>query len=120
MEISEVRINMHKGGKVRAFAQVVFDGCFLVGDIRVIEGKEGTVYVAMPSRRLRSGSFRDIARPLNSETRKRLDEMILAEYERVVSERGSSGDGSGSSRTQQIADRLLGERYWTDEDGDEE
>ncbi len=120
MEISEVRINLNKGGKVKAFAQVVFDGCFLVGDVRVLEGKEGTVYVAMPSRRLRNGSFRDIAHPLNTETRKKLDEAILAEYERVVAERGGAPDGAGASRTQQISSRLLGEKYWTDEEGDDE
>ncbi len=120
MEISEVRINLNKGGKVKAFAQVVFDGCFLVGDIRVLEGKEGTIYVSMPSRRLRNGSFRDIAHPLNTDTRKRLDEAILAEYERVVAERGAGGDAGGSSRAQQITSRLLGEKYWTDEESDEE
>jgi len=120
MEISEVRINLNKSGKVKAFAQVVFDGCFLVGDIRVLEGKEGTIYVSMPSRRLRNGSFRDIAHPLNTDTRKHLDEVILAEYERVVAERGAGGDGSGGTRAQLITNRLLGEKYWTDEDGDEE
>jgi len=76
VNISEVRINVNKGGKVKAFAQVVIDGSFLVGDIRVLEGKEGTVYVAMPSRRLRNGSFRDIAHPLNTETRRHLDEAM--------------------------------------------
>ena len=121
MEITEVRINPSKGGKVRAFAQVVFDGCFLVGDVRIIEGKEGTVHVTMPSRRLRSGAFRDIAHPLNAETRRRLDDAILAEYQRVVAERGLSGDpAAGPTRSQQISNRLLGEKYWTDEELDEE
>lgn len=120
MEISEVRINLNKGGKVKAFAQVVFDGCFLVGDIRVLEGKEGTIYVSMPSRRLRNGSFRDIAHPLNTDTRKRLDEAILSEYERSVGDRGTNVDGGGASRAQQITNRLLGEKYWTDEESDEE
>ncbi len=120
MEISEVRINLNKGGKVKAFAQVVFDSCFLLGDIRVLEGKEGTVYVAMPSRRLRNGSFRDIAHPLNSETRKRLDEAILAEYEKTIAERGTPGDGNSATRSQQISNRFLGEKFWTDEESDEE
>ena len=97
MEISEVRINLNKGGKVKAFAQVIFDGCFLVGDIRVLEGKEGTVYVAMPSRRLRNGSFRDIAHPLNTDTRKRLDEAILSEFERVIAERGVTADAGAAT-----------------------
>ena len=121
MEISEVRINLNKGGKVKAFAQVIFDGCFLVGDIRVVEGKEGTVYVSMPSRRLRNGSFRDIAHPLNTDTRKRLDDAILAEYERVAGERGTSGETvAAATRSQQIANRLLGEKYWTNEEGEDE
>jgi stage V sporulation protein G len=121
MEISEVRINLNKGGKVKAFAQVIFDGCFLVGDIRVLEGKEGTVYVAMPARRLRNGSFREIAHPLNTDTRKQLDEAILSEYHRITDERGASGEsGPGTTRSQQIANRLLGEKYWTNEETEEE
>src|SRR5512136_1856547 len=122
MEISEVRISLNKGGKVKAFAQVVFDSCFLVGDIRVLEGKEGTVYVAMPSRRMRNGSFRDIAHPLNTDTRKRLDEAILGEYERITSERGATGEAgaAAATRSQQIANRLLGEKYWTNEEGEDE
>ncbi len=120
MEITEVRINMNKGGRVKAFAQIVLDGCFLVGDIRVLEGKEGTVVVAMPSRRMRNGSFRDVAHPLNSDTRRRMDEAILSEYNRVLAERGVPGDGSGSTRSQQIAGRLLGEKYWTEEEAEDE
>lgn len=119
MEITEVRVNPNKGGKVKAFVQVVFDGCFVVGDIRVLEGKEGTVHVAMPSRRLRNGAFRDIAHPLNGETRRRLDDTILCEYNRVVAERGGDAGGS-TTRSQQIASRLLGERFWTDEELEEE
>jgi stage V sporulation protein G len=121
MEITEVRISLNKGGKVKAFAQIVIDGSFLVGDIRVLEGKEGTVMLQMPSRRLRNGSFRDIAHPLNSDTRRRLEELVLAEYERVIAERGHPADTTVQpTRSQQIASRLLGERYWTDEDAEEE
>jgi stage V sporulation protein G len=121
MEISEVRVNLNRGGKVKAFAQVVFDSCFLVGDIRVLEGKEGTVYVAMPSRRLRNGSFRDIAHPLNTETRKKLDEAILSEYERVAAERGTGHEpGPSATRSQQIANRLLGDKYWTNEESEDD
>jgi len=119
MEISEVRVNLNKGGKVRAFAQVVFDGCFLVGDVRVLEGKEGTLYVAMPSRRLRNGSYRDIAHPLNADTRRRFDEAILKEYEKVIAEQGAPTDGN-HTRSQQIASRFLGEKYWTGEESDDE
>jgi stage V sporulation protein G len=121
MEITEVRINVNKSGKVKAFASIVLDGCFLVGDIRVLEGKEGTLTVAMPSRRLRNGSFRDVAHPLNTDTRRRLEEAILAEFQRVVDERGGTADAHASAtRGQQLASRFLGEKYWTEEDGEEE
>jgi stage V sporulation protein G len=121
MNVTEVRINLNRGGKVKAFAQIVVDGCFLLGDIRILEGKEGAIYVAMPSRRLRNGSFREIARALNSETRRRLDEVILGEYHKVLEERGIGEDGNnGGSRAQQLAGRFLGEKYWTDEDAEEE
>lgn len=114
MEITEVRINLNKGGKVRAFAQIVIDECFLLGDIRVLDGKDGITTVAMPSRRLRNGSFRDIAHPLNQETRRKLEEAILNEFNRVLAEQGDPN--GASSRTQQISARFLGEKYWTEED----
>jgi stage V sporulation protein G len=116
VEITEVRVTLNKGGKVKAFAQVVLDGCFLVGDIRVLEGKEGTLAVTMPSRRLRNGSFRDIAHPLNTDTRRSLEGAILAEYARVMQEHGSPAEGdNGRTRGQQIASKFLGESYWTSE-----
>ena len=121
MDITEVRVNLNKGGKVKAFAQVIFDGCFLLGDIRILEGKEGTVTVAMPSRRLRNGSYRDIAHPLNTETRRRFDEAVLREYERVLEEQGDPNDGKdGASRAQQIASRLLSDQFWTNSEADED
>jgi len=119
MEISEIRINLSKGGKVRAFAQIVLDDCFVVGDIRILEGKEGVLSVAMPARRLRNGSFRDIAHPLNGETRRRFEESILVEYRRVLAEQGNP-DGGKDAQSQKIARRFLGEKYWTEEEGDEE
>jgi stage V sporulation protein G len=121
VDITEVRISLNMGGKVKAFAQVVLDSCFLVGDIRILEGKEGTVHVTMPSRRLRSGSYRDIAHPLNSETRHEMEEAILGEYQRVIEERGLvDGAGGDGTPAQQISGRLLSEKYWTNEDPDDE
>ncbi len=116
MEITDVRITLNRGGKVRAFAQIVIDGCFLVGDIRLSEGKEGTLLVNMPSRRLRNGSFREVAHPVNTDTRRKIEGTIIAEYERVLVEHGEPGeDGSGRSPSQQLAARLLSEEYWTNE-----
>ncbi len=115
MEITDVRITLNRGGKVRAFAQIVIDGCFIVGDIRVSEGREGTLLVNMPSRRLRNGSFREVAHPINTETRRKLEGRIIAEYERVLAEHGEPGEEGKRSPAQQISARLLSEEYWTNE-----
>jgi stage V sporulation protein G len=73
MKVTEVRISPAKGGKVRAFASVVFDDSFIVNDLRVIEGREGQVFVTMPARKTRNGQMRDIAHPLNSEIREQIE-----------------------------------------------
>jgi len=120
MEVTEVRINPAKGGKVRAFASVVFDDCFIVTDLRVIEGREGQVFVTMPARKTRNGQMRDIAHPLNSETRELIEQRVLEEYNsalqsRVVSTRG--GRGSDGKETKQsaldkLSAKLFNEEYW--------
>lgn len=112
MEITEVRVNLNRQGRVKAFVQVVVDNALLIGDIRVMEGKEGTLYVAMPSRRLRNGAFKDVVHPLSTETRRQLEEAILGEYQRVAQE---LGDPSVHPRLRQALQRLLGEEYWSGE-----
>lgn len=117
MEITEVRINLTRQGRVKAFAQVVIDNDLLIGDIRVMEGREGTLYVAMPSRRLRNGSFKDVVHPLSTQARRQLEEAILSEYQRLAQELGEPGV---HPRLRQTLQRLLGEEYWTGENLDEE
>lgn len=63
MEVTEVRISPAKGGKIRAFASIVVDDCFIVNDLRVIEGRENQFFVTMPARKARNGQMRDIAHP---------------------------------------------------------
>jgi stage V sporulation protein G len=120
MEVTEVRISPTKGGKVRAFASVVFDDSFIVNDLRVVEGREGQVFVTMPARKTRNGQMRDIAHPLDNETRQDIEQQVLAEYEaalasRMVSTRGK-GDVEGSTRRQSVLDRLaaklFNEEFW--------
>jgi stage V sporulation protein G len=121
MKVTEVRISPAKGGKVRAFASVVFDDCFIVNDLRVIEGREGQVYVTMPGRKTRNGQMRDIAHPLNSETREHIEKQVLEEYEsarrsRVIGERSASGgDGKASepSPLDRLSAKLFDEEFWT-------
>jgi stage V sporulation protein G len=121
MKVTEVRISPAKGGKVRAFASVVFDDCFIVNDLRVIEGREGQVFVTMPARKTRNGQMRDIAHPLNSDTREHIEEQVLEEYQaalasRVVAPRGEKGPG-GKEKKQSALDRLssklFNEEFWT-------
>ena len=84
MDITEVRISPAKGGKVRAFASIVIDDCFIINDLRIMEGRERQLYVTMPARKVRSGQMREIAHPLNPETRRSIEERVLQEFRQAV------------------------------------
>ena len=81
MKISDVRIRLvnKEDSKLKAVASVTFDECFVVHDIKVIESTEGA-FIAMPSRKTNDGEFKDIAHPLNTETREILKQAILKAY----------------------------------------
>jgi stage V sporulation protein G len=79
VEITGVRVFPVEDEKLKAFVSIVFDRCFMVNDIKVIRGKDG-LFISMPSRRKRNGEFKDVAHPLNQETRHWVEERILAEY----------------------------------------
>jgi stage V sporulation protein G len=86
MEITDVRIRkVNAEGKMKAVVSVTFDNEFVVHDIKVIEGQEG-LFIAMPSRKTPDGEFKDIAHPINSATREKLQTSILDEYEKVKNE----------------------------------
>ena len=87
MEITEIKVFPVEEEKLKAFVSIIFDRCFMVNDIKVIRGRDG-YFISMPSRRKRNGKFKDVAHPLNNETRQMLERQILTEYERVISERG--------------------------------
>jgi len=120
MKVTEVRINPAKGGKVRAFASVVFDDCFIVNDLRVIEGREGQKFVTMPARKTRNGQMRDVAHPLNSETREEIEARVLKEYEDAVQNmavpahtHGAERKGGSQSVMERLSSRLFNEEFWT-------
>jgi stage V sporulation protein G len=69
--------------KLKAYVTITLDHCFVVRDLKVIHGNSG-LFIAMPAKRRKDGSFKDIAHPLNSETRERMEKVILAEYEREM------------------------------------
>ena len=86
MEITDVRIRkVSDEGKMKAIVSITFDDEFVVHDVKVIEGQNG-LFVAMPSRKMGEGEFRDIAHPLLSETRNKIKNAILDEYEKMLAE----------------------------------
>ncbi len=87
MEITEVKVFPIQEEKLKAFVSIVFDQCFMVNDIKIIQGREG-LFISMPSRKKKNGEFKDVAHPLNNETRRMIEERVLGEYHRVLGERG--------------------------------
>ncbi len=88
MQITDVRVRkVTKEGKMRAVVSITIDDVFVVHDIKVIEGEKG-LFIAMPSRKASDGEYRDIAHPINSETRDKIQSLILEKYQEVASESG--------------------------------
>jgi stage V sporulation protein G len=81
MQITDIRIRkVSSEGKLKAYVTVTFDDCFVVHNVKVIEGKTG-VFIAMPSRKTKTGDYKDVAHPINSEFRSELQQRILNAYE---------------------------------------
>jgi len=85
MEITEVKVYPANEGKLKAYATMVFDNCFIIRDMKIIKSDKG-LFVSMPSRRKKDGSFKDIVHPLNSETRKMIEERVILEYNKTTGE----------------------------------
>ena len=86
MQITDVRVRrIEKEGKMKAIVSITLDNEFVVHDIKVIEGEKG-LFIAMPSRKAADGEYRDIAHPINSETRDMIQNVILAKYEATALE----------------------------------
>ena len=86
MQITDVRVRkVAKEGKMKAVVSITIDDEFVVHDIKVIEGEKG-MFIAMPSRKSTDGEYRDIAHPINSDTRDRIQTIILEKYEQAMAE----------------------------------
>ena len=84
MKITDVRVRkVTEEGKMKAIVSVTFDDEFVVHDIKVIEGQNG-LFIAMPSRKMADGEFRDIAHPINATTRQKIQEAVFAEYDKAL------------------------------------
>jgi stage V sporulation protein G len=82
MNITQVKVFPVSEEKLKAYVSIVLDECFLVSDLKVIQGPNG-LFISMPSKRKKNGEFKDVAHPLNRETRELMEKRILEEYERV-------------------------------------
>ncbi len=80
MEITEVRVFPRNEEKLKAYVTITFDNCFVVRNLKVIQGQSG-LFVAMPSRKMADGSHKDVAHPVNNETRKIIEEKVLNAYQ---------------------------------------
>jgi stage V sporulation protein G len=100
MEITEVRIFPVQEDKLKAYVTITLDQCFVVRGLKVIHGNTG-LFVAMPAKRRKDGTFKDIAHPLNTETRERMERIILSEYDRELARapalRAEAGGGLAES-----------------------
>ena len=86
MSITDVRVRkIAKESKMRAIVSITIDDVFVVHDIKVIEGEKG-LFIAMPSKKASDGEYRDIAHPINSETREKIQRIILEAYEKAKDE----------------------------------
>src|SRR2546427_8707248 len=85
MEITEVRVFPVDEDKLKAFVSIIIDDCFVVSDIKIINGNNG-LFISMPSKKRKNGTFRDVAHPLNNETRRKIEDKVLARYREVLAQ----------------------------------
>ena len=95
MEITDVRVFPvdNEEDRLKAYATITFDECFIVRDLRVIKGNNG-LFVAMPSKKRKDGTFRDVAHPLNTEMRKEIEERVLAAFNEL-------GEGNKAEKSEE-------------------
>jgi stage V sporulation protein G len=91
MIITEVKVFPVNEDRLKAYVAITIDNCFVVRDLKIIEGTGG-LFVAMPSKKRKDGQFKDIAHPLNQETRDQIERMVFAAYEQEIRSMGSTLD----------------------------
>ena len=97
MEITDVKVIPVDDDKLKAFVSIVFDQCFVVTDIKIIHGPKG-LFVSMPSKKRKDGTFKDIAHPLNNQMRQYLEEKVLTVYKQQVAAAPAAPSSSGADK----------------------
>jgi stage V sporulation protein G len=87
MKITEIKVYPVNEKKLKAYVTIVLDQCFVIRDLKVINGNSG-LFIAMPSKKRKDGTYKDIAHPLNKETRESMEEQILKAYEEEIKKSG--------------------------------
>ena len=123
MNITDVKVFLRESNQLKAFVNMVIDDAFIIRNIKVIEGDNG-LFVAMPSRRVSSGEYRDIAHPINTDARNMIESVIIEKYKEVLqgalatANEGSekpkeiiketlSSDDEGSEKTEEVIQEVL-------------
>jgi stage V sporulation protein G len=83
MQISEIKVYPVQEEKLKGYVTMTLDNCFVIRDIKIIEGRSG-LFVSMPSKKGKDGTYKDVAHPINQETRSMMEERILEEYRKSV------------------------------------
>lgn len=98
MEITEVKVFPVNEDRLKAYVSITIDGCFVIRDLKIIEGTNG-LFVAMPSKKRKDGQFKDIAHPLNQETRDMIERLVFDAYEAEIRSMGESLNAMKQRRT---------------------
>jgi stage V sporulation protein G len=98
MQVTEVKVFPVDEEKLRAYVTITLDHCFAIRDLKIIRGNTG-YFVSMPSKKRKDGSYKDVAHPINNETRAMIEEKIMEEYERVTNEMGAKALSSANLRS---------------------
>jgi stage V sporulation protein G len=96
MEITDVKVIPVDDEKLKAFVSIVFDQCFVVTDIKIIHGPKG-LFVSMPSKKRKDGTFKDIAHPLNNQMRQYLEDKVLSVYRQQVGGSAPASEAGGAA-----------------------
>ena len=107
MNITDVKVFIRESNQLKAFVNIVIDDAFIIRNIKVIEGNNG-LFVAMPSRRVSSGEYRDIAHPINTETRNMVEKIIIDKYKEVLQEALTVAE-SGETIKEEVKEEVIEE-----------
>jgi len=119
MEITEIAVVPVEENKLRAYVNITIDDCFMVRGLKIIQGREG-LFVAMPNKQGKNGAFRDVAHPLNSETRKMIEDKVIESYYQALEETEEEQAEEGQAEEEQAEEEQAEEEQAEEEQAEDE